>query len=156
MTARHRFGGNWTEEKLEMLRKYLAAYMKIFTRNERARFFHTVYVDAFAGSGYRSLPEESTMFDELLGEEPQQFLAGSARIALNLPEPFNEYLFIEKNQHRAQQLTDLCNEFPQCRIVIKQGDANEALSDWLQTVDWKKLAQLSFSILMECRSNGIC
>jgi hypothetical protein len=32
----HQFGGRWTEEKLERLRKYLRAYTTIFKGNERA------------------------------------------------------------------------------------------------------------------------
>jgi len=35
--ADHKFGGNWTDIKLERLKKYLKAYRQIFTQNERAR-----------------------------------------------------------------------------------------------------------------------
>ena len=48
----HEFGGDWTEDKLERVRKYLSAYMLIFERNERARLFFPTYVNAFAGTGY--------------------------------------------------------------------------------------------------------
>ena len=48
-TNRQLFGGEWTKEKLDRLAKYLHAYTTIFTRNPGARFFDTVYVDAFAG-----------------------------------------------------------------------------------------------------------
>jgi three-Cys-motif partner protein len=54
MKQRDKFGGNWTEEKLECLKKYLSAYTTIFTKNPKARHFQTIYVDAFAGTGYRS------------------------------------------------------------------------------------------------------
>ena len=61
------FGGSWTETKLKILQGYLKAYSTIFTANERARFFNTFYVDAFAGSGYiktgdRSLINEPELF----------------------------------------------------------------------------------------------
>jgi three-Cys-motif partner protein len=51
----HQFGGRWTEEKLERLRKYLVAYTTIFKANERAKHLRTTFVDAFAGTGtYRA------------------------------------------------------------------------------------------------------
>ena len=34
--AAQQFGGDWTAQKLERVRKYLSAYTTIFTRNERA------------------------------------------------------------------------------------------------------------------------
>jgi hypothetical protein len=46
-----KFGGQWTEVKLSLLERYLVEYSKIFTRNERARWYDTFYVDAFAGAG---------------------------------------------------------------------------------------------------------
>jgi three-Cys-motif partner protein len=44
------FGGDWTQQKLQILDKYLTAYCQIFRQNERAKFFKTIYVDAFAGT----------------------------------------------------------------------------------------------------------
>ncbi len=46
----HVFGGDWTQEKLERVRKYLQAYTTIFHGNERASYFTTYFVDAFAGT----------------------------------------------------------------------------------------------------------
>lgn len=51
--AQHEFGGDWTAEKLERLRKDLSAYMTIFTKNHMARYITTIYVDGFAGTGHR-------------------------------------------------------------------------------------------------------
>ena len=55
----HEFGGSWTEEKLSRLQEYLQAYMNIFSKNERARKLNPIYVDAFAGTGYRNAPRKS-------------------------------------------------------------------------------------------------
>lgn len=49
----HVFGGDWAREKLERVRKYLKAYTTIFQRNQRAMYFTTYFVDAFAGTGAR-------------------------------------------------------------------------------------------------------
>src|SRR6185437_12972802 len=54
LMVEHSFGGPWTERKLKCLRDYLSAYRAIFTGNEKARYFRTWYVDAFAGTGSRT------------------------------------------------------------------------------------------------------
>ena len=41
------FGGNWTEEKLDILAKYLDAYTTALKNKQ----FRLVYLDAFAGAG---------------------------------------------------------------------------------------------------------
>jgi three-Cys-motif partner protein len=64
----NRFGGTWTDEKLERIRKYLTAYMRIFSRNPRARYFQTIYVDAFAGTGYRQMGQSSPEIGDLFRE----------------------------------------------------------------------------------------
>lgn len=51
--GKHVFGGDWTSDKLERVRKYLCAYTTIFKNNVRASYFSTIYVDAFAGTGQR-------------------------------------------------------------------------------------------------------
>ena len=96
----HVFGGNWTEEKLETLKKYLVAYKSIFDNNPKAQYFTTWYVDAFAGTGSRSpsatLPGglQVEMDIDDTDDEAAKFLDGSAKIALSIPSPFHKYLFI--------------------------------------------------------------
>ena len=64
--AEPQFGGPWTEEKLSRLRKYLQAYMSIFSTNPRAKLLKTVYADAFASTGFRQeFPSETTEEDLL-------------------------------------------------------------------------------------------
>jgi len=46
MSPNHKFGGFWTQVKLERV----AAYLPFFTREMRGDF-STVYFDAFAGTG---------------------------------------------------------------------------------------------------------
>ena len=41
------FGGPWTEQKLEILRRYLDAY----TTALKGQGFQLIYIDAFAGAG---------------------------------------------------------------------------------------------------------
>ena len=39
----HQFGGQWTEEKLNRIKKYLSAYMTIFKSNPRASKLNTIF-----------------------------------------------------------------------------------------------------------------
>ena len=43
------FGGSWTEQKLEILKKYLETYNTVLKKQP----FERVYIDGFAGTGYR-------------------------------------------------------------------------------------------------------
>lgn len=146
MAATHKFGGDWTEEKLESIRRYLVEYIKIFTSNEAASNFYTIYVDAFAGTGNRALPKEGantavSMFEEsdLVDVEADGIRKGSARIALELEPGFDTYVFFEKRHDFVQELEDLRVSFPgkAHRLQIEQGDANEKLRDWCKNTNWK-------------------
>lgn len=147
MSAQHQFGGNWTEDKLGRVRKYLVAYRQIMDRNERARHFTTFYVDAFAGTGYRSVGERNQpIFDEFAEPETQGFLKGSARIALELESPFNKYVFVERNPEFAAELERLKADYPSRaeRIEIVQQEANAYLQSWCAKTNWKEWRAVVF------------
>jgi three-Cys-motif partner protein len=59
------FGGDWTEEKLTRVRKYLVAYSTILSKQP---YFKYAYIDAFAGTGYRTLKNEDEQDTLLLPE----------------------------------------------------------------------------------------
>lgn len=141
----HRFGGPWTEDKLNRLRKYLRAYMTIFSRNERAAFLRPVYVDAFAGTGFRRQasrqPEDpDPLFDVITDGDADSFRKGSTYVALETDPPFAEYIFIEQNQEHAQVLQQLREDFPQLsqRVKIVSEDANSYLERWCIEGDWSR------------------
>ena len=142
----HSFGGNWTEEKLSRLSKYLRAYTTIFHANERARYFTTHYVDAFAGTGTRIDPDEQTrstmkLFDEQEdATDVSNYYQGSVRVALEVEPSFDRYLFIEKKATFIEELHRLRDEYPHLaeRIDVISGDANLILQQWCSSVDWYK------------------
>ena len=143
------FGGDWTEEKLDRVRKYLPAYTTIFNSNPKAKSLKTHYVDAFAGSGYRYKETnkiEYELFPELSQQDTNKFLKGSARIALEIEPSFNEYLFIDKDPQNVNELEKLKSEFPSKANSIKifQADANVFLKEWVSKVDWKKCRAVVF------------
>lgn len=128
------WGGDWTEQKLDALNQYLNAYAKALSKSK----FQRVYIDAFAGTGYReqrtdAQAESETIFAEelspLADAESQRFLDGSAKIALRVTPPFHRFLFIEYKRQKAIELEKLRAEFPQqaAAIDIRSGDANTAI-----------------------------
>jgi len=139
VTTQDQFGGAWTQHKLEVLKKYLQAYTKIFAKNPRARFNSISYVDAFAGTGTLRRPEP-TGFAELLPrlrENEREFRKGSVRRALEVEPPFDKYVFIERDAEKCQELKDISSQFPSRNVEVVNRDANEALLSWCRKLNTK-------------------
>lgn len=132
------FGGDWTTEKLERVRKYLEAYLTALKKQR----FRLVYIDAFAGTGYRTLQRSGSttelLFPELAGPESERFMNGSARNALEIQPGFDEYIFIEKDQARCVELERLKEEYPMYRdsIRVVNAEANSYLLRLCREMDW--------------------
>ena len=156
MASIQQFGGDWTTEKLDRLRKYLSAYTRILSKKS----FKYAYIDAFAGTGYRESKEpgnqQNLLLKELADIEPQRFLQGSARIALKCDPPFHKYIFIEKTGEKLSELqSNLYREFPEKEkdIIFIRGDANTVIQDRCEK-DWRSHRGYCFSTHSECRSRG--
>ena len=130
------FGGDWTEQKLRCIEKYLSAYT-IALKN---RPFHKIYIDAFAGTGYRQIKRDNDSDDllipELAEEEPQKFQDGSAKISLGIVPNFDEYVFVEKDKTRYNELLKLKNEYCHLNISLINGDANTYIQNQLANQNW--------------------
>ncbi|MBA3335506.1 MAG: three-Cys-motif partner protein TcmP [Acidobacteria bacterium] len=135
---KHSFGGEWTQEKLERISEYLIHY-KIALKNQP---FKLVYIDAFAGTGYINQKEDNfqPFLPEFAEEEVKEFIDGSTRIALQLENPFDTYIFIEKDKERVFELSKLKLEFPELadKIFPVKREANEYIQslcekDWLKS-----------------------
>lgn len=141
-TRKHgNFGGDWTEEKLARLEKYLPAYAHIF----KGRAYKYAYIDAFAGPGYRARERKQhaqtqDLWAEDLDERGRRFTVGSAVVAMRSEPPFHSYIFIEHDASALANLEEaLRKEFPQ-RISLarfESGDANVVLKR-LCLRDWSK------------------
>jgi three-Cys-motif partner protein len=137
----HRFGGDWTTAKLEVLRGYLEGY----THALKNTTFRKGYIDAFAGTGYRDTCRNDTenlslLFPDLAEDEPQGLLEGSASIALRTEPRFDKYIFIERCAKRCAELDAIKQEFPDkaSDIEVRQGDANQEIQALCDTSkkDW--------------------
>jgi three-Cys-motif partner protein len=104
--------GGWSELKLEILKKYAAAYSTILSAQTKASFFH-VYVDAFAGAGKH------------LSKTSQEFVPGSPLNALAVQPQFREFHLIDIAPEKIEALRELVG--PRKDVFIYQGDCNEIL-----------------------------
>jgi three-Cys-motif partner protein len=141
---RHQFGGDWTTQKLEVLAGYLKSYNSALKNKPSPENpFRRSFIDAFAGTGYRDLCHEGeelnqAMFPDLASAEPQALLDGSARLALQVVPPFDDYVFIEKKAERCAELEKLKDSFPNlaAKIDIRHGEANEQIQQMCAT-NWR-------------------
>jgi three-Cys-motif partner protein len=144
------FGGHWTSEKLEVLKKYLRAYRMALSKQTH---FQTMYIDAFAGSGYINVSntcspsaEEQITFDNFSDESADRLIQGSASAALEVDPPFHKYLFIEKKKMFVRDLQGLRERYPERAetISIKAAEANTSLRDLCIKTDWSKYRAVLF------------
>lgn len=106
--------GKWSEDKLELLGKYLNAYTTIMKDQQWCKNGY-YYIDAFAGTGKPKAKDEDRYID------------GSPIVALNLKNPFKGYIFIEQSNWRVKKLKELIRQYPDANIQIKRGDCNSII-----------------------------
>lgn len=133
----HTFGGDWTDDKLEVMRRYFSAYAQALKNQPFAKW----YVDAFAGTGERTEAKapkgnQNSMF----GDDESEVASvkdGSVRIALGIVPEFKKYIFIERSKTHAAELEKLKADFPNRDIDIRIGNANEILRSLAQSTNWR-------------------
>lgn len=102
--------GYWSELKLEIVKKYAAAYSRILAAQQR---FRHVYVDAFAGGGHH------------LSRTTGEMVPGSPLNALLVTPPFREYHLIDLDADKVARLRELVVERED--VFLYEGDGNEIL-----------------------------
>lgn len=109
--------GQWSIEKLALLKRYLGAYVNILRKASWCSGYE--YIDGFAGTG------------RPLSRDEHDYVSGSPRVALELDYPFTEYHFIELTEWRMHELQKLRREFTDRRITIYQDDCNKTLQQYI-------------------------
>ncbi len=89
--SNNKFGGSWTEAKMEIVVSYAKAYLIIMNKQEWAK---TIYFDGFAGSGI------------IESDENEYVKKGTALRILDIsePKPFDIYYFVELNEDHKREL----------------------------------------------------
>jgi three-Cys-motif partner protein len=129
--AVHSFGGEWTERKLSVVRRYLQAYAQALKNQP----FRRIYIDAFAGTGDRT-DKRRKVLPLLDLPEFDAVAKGSARLALEIEPPFDRYVFIERVTRRASELLALKSEFPRRNVKVVNADANDAIAALCKETNW--------------------
>ncbi|MCK5734614.1 MAG: three-Cys-motif partner protein TcmP, partial [Candidatus Latescibacteria bacterium] len=111
--------GPWSEDKLQLLGKYLNAYTHIMRVQNWCKGYH--YIDAFAGTGKPRARDEE-WYDK------ERYIDGSPRVALTIQHPFHSYTFIEKTPWRVQRLRELEKEFPHQNVRVYEGNSNHIIT----------------------------
>lgn len=122
------FGGNWTENKIEILIEYAKAYLTIMNINASKYNWDLLYFDGFAGSG------------QIQGDDDKSTtIVGAARRILEIEQPrnFDLYYFVEKEKKYADLLRNETMPFyPNKKVHVVNEDCNvkiESLSRFLST-----------------------
>jgi three-Cys-motif partner protein len=111
--------GPWAEQKY----RYVGMYAELFATGMKNRWQHRVYLDLFSGSGYSRIRDNNRL------------VIGSPMIALNLPDPFDSYVFADENPESLDALRTrvgrLKRLFP---VTYIPGDANDKVSRVLEVI----------------------
>jgi three-Cys-motif partner protein len=142
MQVDHEFGGQHTELKLSIIEKYLQAYSSAL----RNKFSELWYIDAFAGTGKRTVKVEARGEDLLDSEVPESIeqRRGSAQIAIDIQPPFHRLMFIESKPKYCRALRELAAEYPHRDILVVEGDANLSIQKELAGSEWRSTRAVLF------------
>ncbi len=124
-----RWGGGWTEKKLDAFSKYVWSYLSIMKHSN----WETIYFDGFAGSGSRAkdIHRNKSLFDELNISEESNVYKGSAERVLSLKDnlTFNYYYFIDTDKQALKTLrTKIKEKFgAPPKMIFRNDDVNNQL-----------------------------
>ncbi|MBY5608716.1 three-Cys-motif partner protein TcmP [Rhizobium leguminosarum] len=141
-TDDHEFGGQHTEIKLELVEKYLKAYSTAL----RQKFNSLWYIDAFAGTGSRTVrieAKDGDLFDEPIPERVES-RRGSAKIALDIEPKFDRLIFMDQKPAHCAALEALKASHPGRDVHVLNGDANVIIQNNINRVDWSSRRAIMF------------
>jgi three-Cys-motif partner protein len=123
MPSQRRFGGGHTERKLDAVASYLESFLQALSKQP----LRTYYIDAFAGSGTIPMGAGGELFEGI--GDAREFMEGSALRALKLSRKFDEYVFIEKDRKKLDELRTVVSTVTGAaeRTNFVRGDANEEI-----------------------------
>lgn len=138
----HKFGGVSTDLKLSLVGDYLGA----FTTALKPTFPRLWFIDAFAGTGERTVVVPRQTADLLRPEidEKIERRRGSAKIAIDVRPPFDRLIFMEKRPKHLAALRELRASHSQRDIDVIAGDANSAIIKLISKHDWSDTRAVMF------------
>lgn len=138
----HEFGGVSTDLKLSVVGNYLRA----FTTALRPAFSELWYIDAFAGTGERTIVTPGRAAD-MLGPETEgkvERRRGSAKIAIDVMPQFDRLIFMEERPRHVAALNALKATHDTRRIDVMPGDANKEIIKLIGSHRWEGTRAVMF------------
>ena len=146
---KHRWGGSWTEEKLNAFSKYVGAYLTIMNKHRNKYRWQLIYFDGFAGSGSREedhCSDTIDMFEEFgISVDDTTIYKGAAERVLSIEqEGFDFYYFIDKNEESSNALEQKLTPFRAegKKLEFRCDDANSQLAKLAEALKDKKYKAL--------------
>lgn len=102
--------GEWSELKLEIIKKYASAFSKILAGQSNMTY---VYIDGFAGAGLH------------VKKGSGEVVAGTPLNVAAIVPPFKEIHLVELDTKKAEYLAATFKEIP--RVAVHRADCNELL-----------------------------
>ena len=119
------FGGSWTEQKLNLVERYLNSYTTALKKQP----FRLMYIDAFAGTGRIATQDnQPPRLARPLKKARREFLEGSAPRAMRIENKrFDRLIWIERDTENYAALCRIRDEHGDDRIRLHNTDANDFL-----------------------------
>jgi len=138
----HEFGSVSTDLKLALVERYLIEYAKAL----RPAFKTLWYIDAFAGTGVRTVKfkaEPDNLLEAAI-EERLERRRGSAQIALDIQPEFDRLTFIEMKKRHHDALLQVKAANPSRQIDVIREDANTAIRKLVERRSWAGVRAVMF------------
>lgn len=129
---------NWSEEKYD----YIQYYSRMFATGMKNKWDCRVYIDIFAGAGGAKI------------EGTKRVVPASPFLALEIPDPFDVYIFTESDQQRINALESRVERYhPNKDVRFVPGDCNEIVETIVAQMPTpsSKNRVLSFCLVDPCK-----
>jgi three-Cys-motif partner protein len=111
--------GGWAETKYRLLSLYDA----LFSTGMKHKWDKRVYIDLYAGAGINRI------------RGTQRLVYGSPLLAMQVSQPFDKYIFCEKDGQNIEALRARAKKIsPDADVQIIQGDCNAKVNDILAAI----------------------
>lgn len=111
------FGGDWTEQKIEIVVEYAKAYLTIMNSYPK---FKCLYFDGFAGSG-NIYKDDEIDFETIKG-------AAIRILEIDIPKSFDVFYFVELDENNKTELEQtIKSKFPNKKTHVVADDCNNRL-----------------------------
>jgi three-Cys-motif partner protein len=106
--------GRWALDKYRLV----SLYGRLFSTAMKRKWPVRAYIDLYAGSGFSEI------------EESKQLYWGSPLLALGVPDPFDRYVFCERDPESLEALRKRVTRFfPSADVHFVAGDCNERIAE---------------------------